>query len=364
MKQLKRTKSFNIFSSRLFKLIAKRSILPATIFSKIQISKINRSFAAFWGISSETPLLTSPSNKFSTVTLGEPIDLWTHYFPTEQDILHLRTQYSLTPLNVHTKDGAILCGMHFQNNQAPVEEGRTLIIFGGNGDLYRIGTSGWLFKLLQTSPIPFHLVLFDYRECGNSRGNAYAKGLVLDGEAIYSYVHKTLGVCEDQIDLCGFSLGAAIATLVKARHKDTKGCLISNRSFQSLDRVITGMFSHLLAPISRIITKAAFKITHSSEWILNPFEAWKTIQSRKMVICHDEDPVITHCASMERALYEEDLLQDCHHIRLNQKCPKKKIPNHHVEPLSSYNDHHGNDVESTLLEFLLDNAKASQDSDR
>jgi len=352
----KKSKLSSFFSSGLFKLIAKHSILPATIFTKMQVSKINRSFEAFWGLSDEQPCLNIIPQKFSTVTLGKPINLWTYYFPTMEEILSLRQHYSISSFNVHTKDNISLCGMHFKDKRVSLNEGRTLIIFGGNGDLYKIGSAAWLFKLLQKSPVPFHLVLFDHRECGNSQGKAHAKGLIQDGEAVYHYVNKELGVDENHIDLCGFSLGAAVATLVKARHKATKGCLISNRSFQSLDKAVKGMFSHLFNPISNLLSKAAVKITHSSGWILDPFEAWKTIQSRKMVICHEEDPVICYTASMEQALHEENLLKECHHIKLIQKCHKKTIINHHVEPLSSYNDHLGNDVESTILQFLLQNA--------
>ncbi|PCI93184.1 hypothetical protein COB11_05740 [Candidatus Aerophobetes bacterium] len=345
-------KSSRFFSNGLFKTIAKHSILPATIFNSMQLTAINKEFNRFWGIEEKRHKIKKNPN-FSTFTLGSPTCLWSYYFKDQESIDELYSKYALRPFRAKTSDGIKLCGMHFVSSRGHQTNARTLIVFNGNGELYKIGSSAWLLRLLKDSPVPYNIVMFDHRETGNSTGKAHSKGLILDGEAIYDHVNIVLDVHEDQIDLCGFSLGGAIATLVKARHSATEGALISNRSFQSLEHAVKGMFSKLANPLENFLAKIATNITKRSGWVLDPFDAWKSITSRKMVICHENDPIVAHSASMEKALVEEDLIHDCKHVRLVQKNPDKNIRNHHVQPLSYYNDHKGNDVEKSVLEFLL-----------
>ncbi|MCH9631050.1 MAG: hypothetical protein S4CHLAM37_10630 [Chlamydiia bacterium] len=349
-------KSSSFFAAGIFKKIAKHSILPATIFNSAQLTIINKEFNRFWGIEEKQHRVKKNPN-FSTFTLGSPTCLWSYYFKDQESINELYSKYSPKPLKAKTKDGIKLCGMHFVSNRGHQANARTLIVFNGNGELYKIGSSAWLLRLLKDSPVPYNIVMFDHRETGNSSGKAHSKGLILDGEAIYDYVNVVLDVHEDQIDLCGFSLGGAIATLVKARHSATGGALISNRSFQSLDHAVKGVFTKLANPLERFLSKIATTITKRSGWVLDPFDAWKSITSRKMVICHERDPVVAHSASMEKALFEDDLIDDCKHVRLVQKNPDKNIRNHHVQPLSYYNDHKGNDVEKSVLDFLLNSNK-------
>lgn len=339
-------------TTRLLKWIAKHSILPATIFTKPQVNAIHQEFCRFWGLENSLPSLKQPS-RFSTFTLGAPLNLWSYYFPSFAEIQALRARYTLEPIQVHTQDNVTLCGMHFRDLRAVNHpQARTLIVFGGNGELYKIGASAWIFKLLKHSSIPFNIVMFDLRECGYSTGVAHSQGLVLDGEAIYQYVKSKLHVPEDHIDLCGFSLGAAIATLVKAKHPHTQGALISNRSFQSLDHAVKGIFARLIKPFSQLFGLLASKLRHTSGWDFNPLEAWTTISSPKMVICHPKDPVVSHCASLEKGLEKHNLLNGCLHVQLHQKDPLLNISNHHVQPLSFYNDQHGQDAETVVFNFL------------
>lgn len=332
--------------------IVKRSILPATNFHTLQISKITKEFERFWGLKDQNPTFVQNPN-FSTFTLGNPKCLWSYYFPTTSSIAGLRQTYQLEPFQVKTSDNAELCGMHFKEKRADHKNARTLIVFNGNGELYKIGSAAWILRLLQRSPIPFNVVMFDHRECGNSSGKANATGLILDGEAIYNYVHTVLKVPKDQIDLCGFSLGGAIATLIKYKHKDSNGALISNRSFHSLENAVSGYFKKLPTPFSRLFGNLASLLAKKSDWKLDPFHAWENMPGRKMVICHEKDPIISYCASLEKALFDKDLTKECHHILLRQKKPDDLIRNHHVQPLCSYNDQNGNDVEKEILSFLL-----------
>lgn len=340
-------------SCSLAKAIAKPSILPATIFSKNQVALSKQEFNRFWGFDTKKPDL-NPHEKFGTFTLKQPKSLWIYYFPNEESIHNLKKTYEPIPFKIRTDHHTKICGMRFKYKGHPKQHKRYLIVFNGNGELYRLGAHAWLFKLLKDLPdTSFDIIMFDHRECGFSSGKAHAKGLVKDGEAVYDFVKNTLGATEDQIDLCGFSLGAAIATLVKAKHPDTKGALISNRSFQSLDHAVQGFFTTLSKPLKTILGPLAKKIALKSGWTLDPLEAWKNITSRKMVIVHEKDPVIHHSASLEKGLKDAKLLTNCHLINLKQKNPHQKIKNHHVQPLSFYNDQEGHDVENQIKNFLL-----------
>ena len=339
------------FKNKILNRLVTYCVLPCTIFRKNQVNAVNKAFENFWFKDNPTTC-QNPPLKFSTVTLGTPISLWSYTFPKISDVIAIKTHYTPIAFQTPAEDGSLLCGCLFKATKSS-SKARTILVFGGNGSLYKIGCSAWLLKLLQNSPIPFNIVMFDPRGCGDSEGSPNADGLIADGESIYQYIHTVLGVAEDNIDLCGFSLGGAIATLVKAKHPNTQGALISNRSFQSLDHAVKGFFSPLTTTIRKFSEKIASKLANQSGWILNPFDAWKTITSRKMIICHKKDPVIRHSASLEKALSSCDLLKQCHHIHLMQKNLNLSIDNHHVQPLSFYNDHLGQDAEEQILQFLL-----------
>lgn len=341
-------------SSLLFpiaRVIAKRSILPAVNFHALQISLIHKEFDRFWGLKDKEPTFVQNPN-FSTFTLGSPTCLWSYYFPDVSSIQTLKENYKLEPFQAKTKDGVTLCGMHFKAKRSGLKNARTLIVFNGNGELYKIGSAAWVLRLLQDAEIPFNVVMFDHRQCGKSSGKAHAKGLILDGEAIYQHVHEILNVSKDHIDLCGFSLGGAIATLIKHKYKDAKGALISNRSFHSLENAVAGYFKKLPKPFSHVFGNLAALVAKKTDWQLDPFHAWNQIPGRKMVICHEHDPIISYCASLEKALFDKELTKECHHILLRQKRKEDLIRNHHVQPLCSYNDQNGNDVEKEILSFL------------
>ena len=203
----------DMISQGLAKAIAKPSILPATIFSKQQVETSRREFDRFWGREDTKPCLKQ-HEQFATFTLKQPKSLWTYYFSDHESIDALKRAYSPNPFKVRTEDLIKLCGMHFKYQGPKKKHQRYLIVFNGNGELYRLGAHAWLFKLLkQQSDTNFDIIMFDHRECGFSKGKAHARGLIKDGEAIYSYVKEILNADDDDIDLCGFSLGAAVATL-------------------------------------------------------------------------------------------------------------------------------------------------------
>jgi esterase/lipase len=334
-------------------LIAKKSLLPASIFTKKQIEKIDQNFRRFWEQKTVSSYYT-PAKKprFSTFTLGTPHSLWEYHFDSDEKQTELLSEFSLHHFETQTKDKIRLNGTLFRRKKKHLAPSRTLILFGGNGELYKIGSAAWVFKLVLKANADFDIVMFDPRECGESSGVAFASGLIEDGLSIFRFVNETLGVDQDLIDLCGFSLGGAIATLVKEHYKETKGALISNRSFQSLEKAIEHIFTPLGQTLSFFISHAAKNLASKTNWHLDPLSAWSKIEGPKMVISHEKDPIVRYKASLQIGILEENLTKNSDLIVLKQKDPSHRIFNHHVQPLSFYNDQDGNDVEEMILNFL------------
>lgn len=350
----------NLWNTLLGRL-TKHSLMPATIFTKKQIARINHSFEVFWGLIEGDLQFEKPMH-FSTVTLGKPKNFWTYFFPSMPQINSLRASYTPHPFTFVTQDGIKLCGCHFKKTKTTLLPSRALIIFGGNGELYRIGSSGWLFKLFQTSTIDFDLILFDPRECGNSEGKAFAKGLVADGIELFSYVHTHLGFSIDAIDLYGFSLGGAVATLVKRHFIHSKGGLINNRSFQSLDKAIQEIFTPLGATLKVLVGHQAKKLASLHAWELSPLQAFLEIPAPKLLLSQRHDPVVRYRASLEKGLKDLHEHHACEIVELTPKEGSAFILNHHVQPLSFYNDQDGHDAQTRVRLFLEGLAQAFQDS--
>lgn len=338
-------------SSKIKSFISRKSILPASLFSKRQLQIIEDNFKKFWDPSHSFENLSRPKT-FSTFTLGCPINLWTYYFHDKKSRGRLLADYQVEPFEVQSYDQTVLHGTIFKKRKRFSGPSRVFLVFGGNGELHKIGSCGWVFQLLEHVPCDFDIVLFDPRGCGRNEGVPTAAALIRDGKAVLDASVKELNTPIDLVDLCGFSLGGAIATHVKSLYPNSQGILINNRSFQSLDKAIHGIFHPLGPSFAKWFGRLAASCAEDSHWKLNPLHAWTTIKAPKMVICHPKDPVIHHSASLERGLHDKDLLETCVHIQLSQKNPLELIKNHHVEPLSSYNDQSGEDALGLILEFL------------
>jgi pimeloyl-ACP methyl ester carboxylesterase len=352
-----RKKMLKKFFHRLWNFLSYKittsSLLPATIFTKKQIAQINSSFEIFWGLRKGSLSFSSLLN-FSTVTLGPPKNFWTYFFQSLEEITLLRAAYTPLPFIIKTSSHTHLCGCHFKKTKTTKEKSRALLIFGGNGELYRMGSSGWLFKLLYNAPQDVDIIMFDPRECGNSEGKAFAGALVEDGICMFSYVEKQLGFSQDLIDVYGFSLGGAIATLVKYHFKNSRGCLINNRSFQSLDKAIQEIFSPLGLNLKYFLGRHAKKLARYHAWHLSPLQAFRELSCPKLLICSHQDPIVRYRASLEKGLKDQNALYPHEHLLLIPKKQHRFIFNHHVQPLSFYDDSCGKDAQARVLDFLME----------
>jgi alpha-beta hydrolase superfamily lysophospholipase len=81
----------------------------------------------------------------------------------------------------------------------------------------------------------YHVLLFDFRGHGDSKGRASSIGLLeqRDLESAVKYVKARSDVDANKIGVYGFSLGAAVTILTASRNMDIKG-VVSDSSFTSL----------------------------------------------------------------------------------------------------------------------------------
>lgn len=343
-----------LFTNKISNWIAKNSLVPATLFSKEQVSTISEEFRAFWGLSESTLSFEKPKS-FNTFTLTKPKTFWTYFFPSESAIEALRNAYELIPFKIKCKQGEKISGMRFKSTNKNAKQKKFLIVFNGNGSIYRCGSQAWLFKLLtQNDDIAYDVIMFDPRGSGESKGKTTPQSLIEDGDLVYQFVKTTLGADEHTIDLYGFSLGGALATILKAKHPSSGGVLINNRSFHSLGTAAKGFLTQRRFPFSKALSKIALSLTKQSGWDFSPIDVWNKISSSDtLVISHNEDPIIYEEATLGKALEKGELLKNCLHIKLKQKNPEDAIKNHHVQPLASYTDQNGCDVEEQISSFLF-----------
>jgi len=140
---------------------------------------------------------------------------------------------SATNVRVATPDGLILDVVHFLcangDQSAP-----TCIYFNANMQLMEGASTHNTASMYMAAGI--NLVVFNYRGVCESTGRLTVPGTVIDGDAVFQYVHLHCGVPEQSILFHARSIGGGIAANVAGLHNNVRVC--SDRSFGSLLHVI------------------------------------------------------------------------------------------------------------------------------
>lgn len=154
-----------------------------------------------------------------------------HFPPTRQIFSTKGVYYEKTSQKIVTPDQVELAAeVHIIKESR--HETPTVILFnclGANQGIHQ----NLKYELLMRR---CNVVTFDYRGLGSTWR---ADDLVVDGDSVYQYVTKGIGIHSDSVYFYGFSLGGAIAMQVKALHPESKGKLVVDRSFKSLFSLIT-----------------------------------------------------------------------------------------------------------------------------
>ena len=146
-----------------------------------------------------------------------------------------------------------------------------------------------------------NVINFNYRGLGSTWR---AEDLVVDGESIYQYATKELGINKNKVHFYGFSLGGALAAQVKALHPESEGKYVGDRTFKSVFSLITEKFCiESLGPLVKKITSLvsaifiAFPI-YLLGWEWDGSKAMTQLRGDKRVIYHPNDYLVPFEASL------------------------------------------------------------------
>ncbi len=126
---------------------------------------------------------------------------------------------------LHSTDGnSIIHGWYFLNSP----NSPTILIFGGNaGNMsYHLDCIQMLYE------VGFSIMIYDYREFGQSTGELTEQVQYEDADLVWHYLTETRGIVPEKIALLGRSLGGAMASWVASQYKP--GALIMESSFTSM----------------------------------------------------------------------------------------------------------------------------------
>ncbi len=221
----------------------------------------------------------------------------------------------------------------------------------------------WLLKKGAISPVPFHLVVFDYR---NHKLNRFEK-LILDADAVYQAVASFIS--EKNIHFIGYSLGGAISVQVASMHPES-GRVINRQSFSNLTAVMQysqtvtrkirealpkPIANFVLLPTSRWLIANIFAI---AGWSFDVRPALKKIENRTLCLYDPKDPMIPEKIATGNALSK--------HLYFRQNLPlslkygvkiacKDAEVNYHCIPLSFLRAGRDSTLNATkvILNFIL-----------
>jgi len=204
----------------------------------------------------------------------------------------------ICPDNVHVKAEVVLA-------KGATELTPTIILFNP------LGTNGDIYDRLVNKFNNCNFVLFNYREW---KATWRAQDLIVDGDSVYQYVVRELGINQDKVHFFGYSLGGAIALQVKALHPESLGKYVGDRVFLSVFRFISENFCIArLGRVIKIITSSISSILlawpiYLLGWEWDGSRAMRQIRGDKLIICHPNDFLVPREASLACQASEEEVL--------------------------------------------------------
>lgn len=241
-----------------------------------------------------------------------------------------------TPDNVQIS--AEICLIKDATSQTP-----TAILFnplGANSEIQ----DDLQYTLLQKK---CNVVKFDYRGLGSTWR---PEDLVLDGDSVYQYVVKELGIQSSKVHFYGFSLGGAIAAQVKALHPESAGKYVGDRPFASIFTLITEIccLSKLGCVIKKITSFAAAIFiaypVYLLDWELNGKQALEKASGDKLIIYHPNDYLVPWEAALASKLPEAKRLS---------LDPQETGPSTHFAPINRHSTSYGKKADLAIADFLM-----------
>lgn len=245
--------------------------------------------------------------------------------PISEQNRELRKHFTVEKKSITTPDGANLDAFWIKRKDAR-EDIQTIIYFNGRSQLATAKRNNWLLEQSLKSDTPSNFVFFNYRGVGDSTGTFTATNdLIVDGASILQWVQKDLRVPSEQIHFYGYSLGGSVAVATKALDPEhLTGRLVNERSFASLEKIITTWFKwlgHCSVMIAYMITSEGYHI--------NPAKEFPKLNGSSLVVYVPKDPIIRDGAALHETVPKD--LSLCLDVKPEFKTKAMKQP--HNAPL-------------------------------
>jgi len=197
-----------------------------------------------------------------------------------------------------TPDGCRLHGI-LLNPPSGKKAESVIIVQGGRDSSYEEYMQKYLDFLHQDAAPSAAVFFFNLRSNGFSEGSSDPMKLPLDAYSAYKFLIERCGFAPDRIFFYGYSLGGALCTLgaamIQEEYPQYKMGGINERSFESISSVVHhyfrgNLFGRLVAWLIDILNLE-----------IGVAAAWEKLQGKKVIICHKNDGVVRHGASLHEA---------------------------------------------------------------
>lgn len=298
-----------------------------------------------------------PSSEFPQVYHDVIEERWSDFWSgpiNEGSSNPVRQTYEASNLDITTPDGTSVKGAFYRHRSAASQDVPTIVCFNPNAMLAKSSCWDWLLNKGINSPIPFNLVVFDYRKKDELTDDSQC---VLDGDAVIQCLHQQMGISKNNLHMIGYSFGGGISAHVRALHQDA-GNYVNLRSFASIGHVV--QHSKIIDPFipqilrggcaSKIIKVVLGSLLSALHWGINVKEPLQLIGDRALVVYHPEDHVIPAAASAA------EYVDGSQAVQMRFKPTVSNAPediNHHGLNLKCYEDENGLNISKRILNALL-----------
>ncbi len=267
----------------------------------------------------------------------------------------LKNDFEIQTPPMITPDNVTLSTTHFRHHQA-TNNTPTILFYQGSGSITEMGTYLWLIDEAVRRKIVCNFFIFNYRGVDQKREEENedeletADPLLLDGDTAFQFVRDRLLVPTHLIHWYGWSLGASIATNIKAWY-ECEGPFVNERSFASLLLVASNFIPRAW---KRFFSWAPF-IAAQQGWNILAF--LKALKGPTLVVYHPEDPVVHFDASAAHEAIEKKIpnvmLMKLYQTTEQLAKIKHTLFNHHFESLDNYFVGDGQTADQAIANFIF-----------
>lgn len=237
---------------------------------------------------------------------------WNLTHPAHSKIVDNPYKYNLKYENIKFNsqlDGIDLKGWWIpaQNNNIITDSKKTVIFAHGYKNARDLSTIHVLALAKRIAQEGYNVMLFDFRNSGQSAGNVTSVGLFETYDMLSAIQYAKTNKKSDKISLLGWSMGAAVS-IMAGTESPYVNAIIADSSFADLDTYLQTnlpVWSNLPNfPFTKEIMYSLPVIEGMNPKKVTPYEAVKNLGNRKLFLIHSRaDKAIPYKNSMQ--IYNE-----------------------------------------------------------